>query len=157
MQAPRERTYSSYSFLTSTLDGGEWSTSRPGRALPRGIWRSYRTHNKLLIVKQVVAAYSGHWALNRKGTWMHVCFFLCFGWNVTPSTSHISVEWGNSDKNDWYDLSVEYVWGTLVFWLCRGLWWNVVRKPAITRTNMVTVRSFEIRSDKFQAARICSC
>jgi hypothetical protein len=31
-----ERMYSSYSFLTSTLDGGEWSASRPGRALPRG-------------------------------------------------------------------------------------------------------------------------
>jgi hypothetical protein len=27
--------YSSYSFLTSTLDGGEWLASRPGRALPR--------------------------------------------------------------------------------------------------------------------------
>jgi hypothetical protein len=26
--------YSSYSFITSTLDGGEWSASRPGRALP---------------------------------------------------------------------------------------------------------------------------
>jgi hypothetical protein len=26
--------YSSYSFLTSALDGGEWSSSRPGRALP---------------------------------------------------------------------------------------------------------------------------
>jgi hypothetical protein len=25
--------YSSYSFLTSALDGGEWSASRPGRAL----------------------------------------------------------------------------------------------------------------------------
>jgi hypothetical protein len=31
-----ERLYSSYSFLTSALDGGEWSASRPGRALPRG-------------------------------------------------------------------------------------------------------------------------
>jgi hypothetical protein len=31
-----ERTYSSYSFLTSALDGGEWSASRPGRALPLG-------------------------------------------------------------------------------------------------------------------------
>jgi hypothetical protein len=29
-----ERRYSSYSFLTSALDGGEWSESRPGRALP---------------------------------------------------------------------------------------------------------------------------
>jgi hypothetical protein len=31
-----ERRYSSYSFLTSILDGGEWSASRPGRALPPG-------------------------------------------------------------------------------------------------------------------------
>jgi hypothetical protein len=31
-----ERRYSSYSFLTSALDGGEWSASRPDRALPRG-------------------------------------------------------------------------------------------------------------------------
>jgi hypothetical protein len=29
-----ERRYSSYSFLTSALDGGEWSASCPGRALP---------------------------------------------------------------------------------------------------------------------------
>jgi hypothetical protein len=31
-----ERRYSSYSNLTSALDGGEWSVSRPGRALPPG-------------------------------------------------------------------------------------------------------------------------
>jgi hypothetical protein len=31
-----DRRYSSYSFLTSALEGGEWSASRPGRALPRG-------------------------------------------------------------------------------------------------------------------------
>jgi hypothetical protein len=31
-----ERTYSSYSFSTSALDGGEWSASRPGHALPPG-------------------------------------------------------------------------------------------------------------------------
>jgi hypothetical protein len=31
-----ERTYSSYSFLTSALKGSEWSASRPGRALPPG-------------------------------------------------------------------------------------------------------------------------
>jgi hypothetical protein len=29
-----ERRYSSYSFTTSALDGGEWSASRPDRALP---------------------------------------------------------------------------------------------------------------------------
>jgi hypothetical protein len=31
-----ERRYSSYSFLTSALEGGEWSASRPDRALPPG-------------------------------------------------------------------------------------------------------------------------
>jgi hypothetical protein len=31
-----ERRYSSYSFLTSALEGGEWSASRPGRDLPPG-------------------------------------------------------------------------------------------------------------------------
>jgi hypothetical protein len=31
-----ERRYSSYSFTTSALDGGEWSASRPGSALPLG-------------------------------------------------------------------------------------------------------------------------
>jgi hypothetical protein len=31
-----ERRYSSYSYLTSALDGGEWSASHPGRALPPG-------------------------------------------------------------------------------------------------------------------------
>jgi hypothetical protein len=37
--AKGERNYSSYSFLTLTLDGSEWSVSRPGRALLQGkIW-----------------------------------------------------------------------------------------------------------------------
>jgi hypothetical protein len=31
-----ERKCSSYSFMTSALDGGEWSASRPGGALPPG-------------------------------------------------------------------------------------------------------------------------
>jgi hypothetical protein len=31
-----ERRYSSYSFTTSALNGGEWSASRPGRALLPG-------------------------------------------------------------------------------------------------------------------------
>jgi hypothetical protein len=31
-----DRRYSSYPFLTSALEGGEWSASRPGRSLPRG-------------------------------------------------------------------------------------------------------------------------
>jgi hypothetical protein len=35
--------YSSYSFTTSALDGGEWSASRPGRALTHGE-RTLDTH-----------------------------------------------------------------------------------------------------------------
>jgi hypothetical protein len=31
-----DRRYSSYSFLTWAVEGGEWSASRPGRALPPG-------------------------------------------------------------------------------------------------------------------------
>jgi hypothetical protein len=31
-----DRRYSSYSLLTSALEGSEWSASRPGRALPPG-------------------------------------------------------------------------------------------------------------------------
>jgi hypothetical protein len=31
-----DRRYRSYPFLTSALEGGEWSASRPGRALPPG-------------------------------------------------------------------------------------------------------------------------
>jgi hypothetical protein len=31
-----DRRYSSYSSLTSAVEGGEWSASRPGRALPPG-------------------------------------------------------------------------------------------------------------------------
>jgi hypothetical protein len=34
--AKGDRTHSSYLFLTSALDGGEWSASSPGRALPPG-------------------------------------------------------------------------------------------------------------------------
>jgi hypothetical protein len=36
MEAQGERRYSSYSLMTSALDVGEWSESRPGRALPPG-------------------------------------------------------------------------------------------------------------------------
>jgi hypothetical protein len=34
MEALGGEEYSSYSFTTSALDGGEWSASRPGRSLP---------------------------------------------------------------------------------------------------------------------------
>jgi hypothetical protein len=36
MEAQGERIYSSYSLLILALDAGEWSASRPARALPPG-------------------------------------------------------------------------------------------------------------------------
>jgi hypothetical protein len=36
MEAHGGGRYSCYSYLTSVLDEGEWSASRPGRALPMG-------------------------------------------------------------------------------------------------------------------------
>jgi hypothetical protein len=42
-----ERGYRSYSFMTSTLDGVEWSASRPGRALPREKDPRYPLHTIL--------------------------------------------------------------------------------------------------------------
>jgi hypothetical protein len=41
-----ERKYSSYSFLTSALDRGEWLASRPGRALPQGKDPRYPLYRK---------------------------------------------------------------------------------------------------------------
>jgi hypothetical protein len=37
-----DRRFGSYSFLTSAVEGGEWSASRPGRIYPRG--RAPGTH-----------------------------------------------------------------------------------------------------------------
>jgi hypothetical protein len=42
-----EREYSSYSFSTSALDGGEWSVSRPGRALDPGKGPRYPMYSRL--------------------------------------------------------------------------------------------------------------
>jgi hypothetical protein len=42
-----ERRYISYSFLTSALDGGKWSASRPGRALPPGKDPRYPLYRRL--------------------------------------------------------------------------------------------------------------
>jgi hypothetical protein len=48
MQATRKRKYSSYSFLISALDGGEWSASRPLRALPLGMDSRYPLDRRLI-------------------------------------------------------------------------------------------------------------
>jgi hypothetical protein len=42
-----ERRYSSYSFMTSALDEGEWSASRPGRALAQGKDPRYPLYRRL--------------------------------------------------------------------------------------------------------------
>jgi hypothetical protein len=42
-----ERKYSPYSFLTSALDGDEWSASRPVRALPPGKGPRYPLYSRL--------------------------------------------------------------------------------------------------------------
>jgi hypothetical protein len=42
-----ERRNSSYSFLTSAIDGGEWSASRPGRVFPRGKDFWYTLYSRL--------------------------------------------------------------------------------------------------------------
>jgi hypothetical protein len=39
--------YSSYPFLTSALDGSEWSVSRPGHALPLGMDPWYHLDRRL--------------------------------------------------------------------------------------------------------------
>jgi hypothetical protein len=43
----RERKYSSYSFLTLVLVGGEWSVSQPGHALAPGKGHRYPVDRRL--------------------------------------------------------------------------------------------------------------
>jgi hypothetical protein len=42
-----ERMYSSYSFMTSALDGGEWSASLPSHTLPSGKGPQYPLYRRL--------------------------------------------------------------------------------------------------------------
>jgi hypothetical protein len=78
-----ERRYSFYSFSTSALDGGEWSTSRPCRAFAPGKWRA------VPIVQETAWAPKPVWTqrLEEKS------FRLCRGSNldrpvVQPIASH---------------------------------------------------------------------
>jgi hypothetical protein len=47
MEAWGERIYSSYSFMTSAVDGGEWSASHPGHALLWGREPQYPFYRRL--------------------------------------------------------------------------------------------------------------
>jgi hypothetical protein len=51
-----EKRLSSYPFLTSELNGGEWSGTRPGRVLPPGKDRQYPLGRRLAIPQ----TWSGH-------------------------------------------------------------------------------------------------
>jgi hypothetical protein len=63
---------SSYSFMTSALDAGQWSASRPGRALPRGKDPLYPLDRRLGELQ----SRSGH-----GGLWKNP-FCLCRGSNL---------------------------------------------------------------------------
>jgi hypothetical protein len=93
-----ERRYSSYSYLTSALDGGEWWASRPGRALPPGkeplvpigqeagwapepVWMqrleekfSTSVGDRTPVVQSAVRHY---WLSYGSGSWLIVCVFCC--------------------------------------------------------------------------------
>jgi hypothetical protein len=66
-----ERRCNSYSFLSWALDGGEWSASHPGRALPRGKDHRYPLYRRLGGPQ----SRSGHMLLEKS-------FCLCRGSNL---------------------------------------------------------------------------
>jgi hypothetical protein len=93
-----ERMYSSYSFLTSALEGGEWSASGPSRVLPPsthciGGWVGPRAsldaevRGKILCLSRgsnpsrPVRSQTLHW-LSYPGSWLMYCH-----------TGHVSLLW----------------------------------------------------------------
>jgi hypothetical protein len=101
-----ERRYNSYSFSTSAVDGGEWSASRPGRALvsgkgppvptvqeagwaPEPVWtqrlkeKSFRLCRELNLdrpVSQPVARKYDDWAPGSHHYHQRVSFFSQLSW-----------------------------------------------------------------------------
>jgi hypothetical protein len=77
-----EMRYSSYSFLTSALDGGEWSASRSGRSLPRGKDPQYPLYRRLGGPQSRSGHMSKKWSssfwadsqLHAPGTWINELF-----------------------------------------------------------------------------------
>jgi hypothetical protein len=77
MEAQRERIYTSYSFTTSALEEGEWSASRPGRALP------WRTDPPLPFVQEAGWAPEPVWTQVRGKM-----YYLCRGSNLDRPVVH---------------------------------------------------------------------
>jgi hypothetical protein len=62
-----ERRYSSYSFLTTALDGGEWSAARPGRAL------APRKGHQVPVVQEARWAPEPVWTQRLEEKSFHLC------------------------------------------------------------------------------------
>jgi hypothetical protein len=98
-----ERRYSSYSYLTSALDGGEWSESRPGRALPPGkgppvpigyeagwapqpVWTQRLEHTVTYRIKCPVCAYNCRlWNI-----WLYCLLFSLIFQCINPWTVYLA-------------------------------------------------------------------
>jgi hypothetical protein len=106
-----ERRYSSYSFFTSALDGGEWSASRPGRALPLGKgppvptvrevgWAHRHTHThththtfimcSIHITSYVHLTFHDLITLNNIWWQAHIMKLLVSNFHHSPVTSYLS-------------------------------------------------------------------
>jgi hypothetical protein len=79
----RDRRCSSYSFLTSAVDGSEWSASRPGRVLPPEKGSRYSLDRRLGGTSQLV------WTQRLEGV----------PFKMQPNNSHILRYW-NEIKQD---------------------------------------------------------
>jgi hypothetical protein len=83
-----DRRNSSYSFLTSALEGGEWSASRPGSALPPGIKPPYHKQFEMKWPKHVP-----HCVAQTSDIWH--CYWFCFR-RVLRNINKIGPLHGNS-------------------------------------------------------------
>jgi hypothetical protein len=79
-----DRRYSSYFFLTSALEGGEWLASRPGRPLPPG-------KNPAVPIVQEAGGGGGRASLDAEVRGKILC--LCRGSNASPLVRSQTLYW----------------------------------------------------------------
>jgi hypothetical protein len=131
-----ERRYSSYSFTTSALDRGEWSASRPGRALPPG------KGPPVPIVQEAGWAPEPVWT--QEATGKILC--PCRGSNparpvLQPVVRHCT-DWANPEllnREEWRKLLKE---AKTLYELCRWWWWCL----AVATTHYFTKHEMKHRS-----------